>query len=226
MKVSTEFKVVAFVHAKGSSTRVPSKNLRILGDKPLFCHAICNALHTNYVSKVIIDSESSEVLALGQRYGATPLLRPEKLATNSATGDDLAYWQASNYPDSNVVLQVVPTAPFLRPESIDGAIKLLLDNSAFDSVAGVYEEALYQWIDGKPAYYLPDGSIPNSNVMRKTVYETTGLYVNSTKAVLKLKRRLNPDKCLPYVLSKIEATDINTLEDFEFAEYIWRGLHT
>ncbi len=219
-----EGKIVAFVHAKGSSTRVPSKNMRILGDMPLFCHAIMNAKQATLVDAVIIDSDSDEILEIGIKYGAIPLKRPSELATNLTTGDDLAYWQASNYPMAKIVLQVIPTAPFLRSESIDNAIRLLLDNSGVDSIAGVYEEALYTWVDGKPNYYKEDGTIPNSFELGKTMYETTGLYINYTEAVLKNHRRLNPENCMPYVLSKIETTDINTLEDFEFAELLWKGM--
>lgn len=217
--------IIAFVHAKGTSTRVPSKNLRILGDRPLFCHAVNNAIKSKLVTTVVIDSDSDEILSLGGKYGAIPLKRPAELATNLVTGDDLAYWQASNYPYSDIVLQVIPTAPFLSTTSIDGAIEMLLNNPQTDSIAGVCAEALYRWENGRPVYYNSDGSIPNSFEMVKTVYETTGLYVNYTKAVLSLKRRLNPHNCLPYYLSKIEATDINTPEDFELAEYIWKGLH-
>ena len=217
--------IIAFVHAKGSSTRVPSKNMKILGDKPLFCHAILNAKNSEHVSKVVIDSDNDEILRIGEEYGAIPLKRPAKLATNMATGDDLAYWQASNYKDSLIVLQVIPTAPFLQSRSIDNAIQLLLDNPGIDSVAGVYEDALYCWENGAPAYYKADGTIPNSFDMKKIVFETTGLYVNYTKYVLRDKRRLNPRNCKPYILSKIESVDINTMEDFEFAEFLWKGMH-
>ena len=89
----------------------------------------------------------------------------------------------------------------------------------------MYEDAFYTWVNGKPAYFKSDGSIPNSFELAKTIYETTGLYVNYTKAVLQTKRRLNPEKCLSKLLSKIESIDINTPEDFEFAEIIWKGLH-
>lgn len=223
----TEYKdkIIAVVHAKGNSTRVPSKNLRILGDKPLFCHAIVNAKHSSLVDEVVIDSDSEEILRIGTEYGAVPLRRPRELATNMATGDDLAYWQASNYPLSHIILQVIPTAPFLRPESIDRAIQILLDNPHTDSVVGVYEEALYTWTDGRPDYYLADGSIPNSFAMKKTVYETTGLYVNYTRAVLETRRRLNPDNCMACSLSRVEEVDINTPEDFWFADIVWQGLH-
>ena len=214
-------KIVAFVHAKGTSERVPSKNLKLLNGKPLFYYAVNNALNAKMVDEVVIDSDSDEILELGKSYGATILKRPHELATNLATGDDLAYWQASNRPESDVVLQVIPTAPFLKPESIDNAIKLLLDKNV-DSVAGVAKESFYLWKNNKPAYYV-NGKIPNSKDLEPLIYETTGLYVNKTCAVLKTKKRLNPESCLPYFLSKIESVDINTPEDFEFAEFLGLG---
>lgn len=217
-------KVVAFVHAKGSSTRVPSKNMKMLGDRPLFCHAIAHAQEASLVDAVVIDSDDEKILEIGEKYGAIPLKRPGELATNLATGDDLAYWQASNFPLSKIVLQVVPTAPFLRAVSVDRAIQILLKHPEMDSVAGVYEDALYIWEDGIPKYYNEDGTIPNSFEMKKTVYETTGLYVNYTKDVLRTGKRLNPKKCIPCVLSKLESIDINTMEDLELAETIYYGI--
>ena len=172
---------------------------------------------------MVIDSDSDEILRMGERCGAIPLKRPAELATNAATGDDLAYWQASNYPNSDIILQVVPTSPFLRSSSIDRAIALIYEKNV-DSVAGVFSEVIYEWTDSKPGYFRSDGSIPNSFEKGPVVYETTGLYVSRTEFVLNKRRRLNPDNCLPCYLSRIEAIDINYLEDFEFAEIVWRGM--
>ena len=215
-------KIIAFVHAKGTSERVPSKNLKLLGDKPLFYYAVNNALNSSMVDEVIIDSDSDDILSLGKNFGAVPLKRPAELATNLATGDDLAYWQASNRQNSTVVLQVIPTAPFIKSSSIDNAITLLLENDV-DSVAGCAKDSFYLWNDGKPSYYV-NGKIPNSKDLKPLLYETTGLYINKTQSVLKNKRRLNPQSCLPYILSKLETVDINTPEDFEFAELLFKGL--
>lgn len=215
--------VIAFVHAKGTSERVPYKNMRVLGDKPLFCHAITNALNSTLVTQVVIDSESDEILTIGREYGAIPLKRPFELATNMATGDDLAYWQASKYPNSAIVLQVVPTSPFLLPSSLDRAI-IMISEQGPDSVIGVFAEVLYEWTNGKPGYLRADGSIPNSSELRPVVYETTGLYVNRTHAVLANRRRVNIHSCALLYLSRLEAMDINTQEDFELAQIVWRGL--
>jgi CMP-N-acetylneuraminic acid synthetase len=217
-------RVVAFVHAKGTSTRVPGKNLRTLGDRPLFCHAIAIARAARRVDEVVVDSDSPEILAVGERHGARPLPRPAELASNAATGDDLAFWQARNAADAEIVLQVVPTAPFLAPASVDRAVDLIRERGV-DSVVGCRRAPLYLWRDGRPAYLRADGSIPNSFELEPLTWETTGLYANRAAAVLRLRRRMNPASCLPLALAPIEAVDIDTAEDFELAEALWRGMH-
>jgi CMP-N-acetylneuraminic acid synthetase len=216
--------VVAVIHAKGKSDRVRNKNLRRLGDRPLFCHAIHNAQAATYVDRVVIDSESDDILTVGAAHGAYPLKRPAELATNETTGDHLALWQAHNFSKADIILQVIPTSPFIRPESIDRAIEILREEEV-DSVVGVFGEPLYQWKNGAPTYLLPDGRIPNSSEMEPVVYETTGLYANRVEAVLRTGKRLNPASCRPLFLSRIEAIDINTPEDFQFAEIVLVGLH-
>jgi len=198
--------VIAVVHAKRTSERVADKNLG-----------------AQLVDQVVIDSDSDEILSIGVAHGAVPLKRPHELATNRATGDDLALWQARSFPDSLFILQVVPTSPFLSPESIDRAVEILRDEGV-DSVVGVFAEALYVWRYGAPAYFRRDGTIPNSSEMEPVVYETTGLYANRTEAVLRSGRRMNPASCRPLYLSRTEAIDINTPEDFRFAEIVWQGM--
>ncbi len=119
----------------------------------------------------------------------------------------------------------MPTAPFLRPASVDAAVDLLRERGV-NSVVGVRREALYLWRDGRPAYLRPDGGIPNSFELEPLVWETTGLYVNRAARVRSLRRRLDADSCLPLPLTPIEAVDINAPEDFELAEALWRGLAT
>ena len=216
--------VVAFVHAKGQSSRVPGKNMRMLGDLPMFCHAIRNALACEAIDLVVIDSENDEILETGERYGATPLKRPLELASNGVSGDDLMYWQASNYQGSRLVMQAVPTAPFIHPTTYAAAVRAINEHHV-DSVCAVGKEAFYPWRDNRPDYFRADGTIPNSFELEPTIFETTGLYVTKTAHALAHKKRMNTENCYPLVVSKIEALDINTPEDFELAEIVWRGMN-
>lgn len=216
--------VIAIVHAKGKSERIKNKNTRILGDKPLFCHAIEIAKNSN-VDKVVIDSDSDEILKIGESYNAIPLKRPPGLATNDADGNDIAYWAAVNYPESYAIVEVMPTSPFIKSERINEVIKML-KKSKLNCVFSVRKEQLYKWESYSRAYSFNDiEKIPNSSELYPTIWETTGLYANRTKSILKLKKRINLYGFSYLEISKIEAIDINTEEDFEFAKIVWQGLN-
>ncbi len=217
--------VVAFVHAKRQSDRLPGKNLRILGDKPLFCHAIATALRADRFHAVVIDSEDDAILQFGKDHGAIPLQRPSSLATNDTTGDDLAVWQCNNVPQASCVVQVVPTSPFIKPASVWGAVEKLQSSVEIRSVAGCREQALYTWREGFLPDYRRSGRLPNSNELDLTLYETTGLYVMNPRTVLHSGRRVDLNWPAPYLLSPVESIDINNEADWELAELVWRGLH-
>ena len=158
--------ITAFIHAKGHSDRLANKNTRILGDKPLFCHAVENAKNANLVDRVVVDSDSDEILDIAKAYGVTAFKRPGTLATNMTTGDDLAYWEAQNYKGSFIMLQVVPTSPFITSQTIDTAIDILLQCKEVNSVIGVRREKMYKWENDKPTY---GNKIPNSNELNDTI---------------------------------------------------------
>ena len=125
-------KTIAVIHAKGESERLPNKNLRELGGFPLILHTITTAQET-IADTVVVDSDSDEILRIGLIAGAKILKRPPYLANNTITGDDLAYWQAQSLPEYDIIVQVVPTSPFTKPETINKCIEHVKSgyNSAF-----------------------------------------------------------------------------------------------
>lgn len=212
--------VVAFVHAKGVSERLPGKNLRVLGDRPLVCHAIRNALAAASVDLVVIDSDSDEILRVGEEAGAVPQKRPPGLATNKTTGDDLARWQALCYPDASVFVQVVPTCPFTGKRSIDLAIAAVCTTRS--SAVGIRRLVQYEWHEEKPLY-REDGRILNSQDLPRTVVETTGLYA-FRREVAEGGRRTRTSDCAFIGQLLIEAINIDTEEDWQLAELVWKGM--
>lgn len=216
-------KIIACIPAKGRSTRLPNKNISELGGKALFRHAIDIASKCELVNQIVIDSDSDIILAKGAQLGAEPLKRPHYLATNEADGNDLAHWEASNYPESSIIVQITPTVPFIKPESIDEMVRILVKSKA-DSIHGVFQDFFYEWFNDKPGYLI-NGRIPNSFDKNLFIYEIMGICAVKTSYALIHKKRINPDNCLSYPLSRIESIDINTQADFDFAQIVWNGLH-
>lgn len=214
-------RVVAVVHAKGESNRLPNKNLKLLGGVPLIAHAIMKA-QDSIADAVYVDSEDRDILTVGMSLGTKVLERPPYLANNRATGDDLAYWQAQNFPETTVIVQVVPTSPFTKPETINECVDnvLLGYNSSFTA----NKELLYKWEDSTPVYLSRQYTILNSYELTPTFVEYTGVYAFRREFAFKEHKRVDTTNFKTVAISPIEKIDINYEADFEFAEIIWAGM--
>lgn len=214
--------IVAFIHAKGKSERLPGKNMADLGGQPLFTHAVRAAMQAREINRVIVDSDSDAILRIAKEIGAEQLKRPDYLATNATTGDDLARWQAGYVSDASIIVQVVPTCPFTRPETIDKAAEACYSRL---SAMAVREERVYEWANDLPRYRGLRDRLPGSDELIPRIRETTGLYAVRAECARIMGRRYVIDDCGFIPVSAIEAIDINTQEDLDFARIVWKGLH-
>lgn len=115
-------RVLGLVCARGGSKGIPSKNLQLLGDKPLVAHAVCQAIGCKAVDSVVVSTDSPEIAEVAVESGASvPFLRPVELSR-----DDTPEWQVWQHALDwfqnefgylpQTVLVVPPTSP-LRLES-------------------------------------------------------------------------------------------------------------
>lgn len=217
-------KVVAFLPAKGTSERVPNKNLRHFNGEPFFVFSLRKLLACPQVDEVLVDSEDEEVLAIADRLGATRLPRHPSLATNATDGHELFRSEVARAVaaghDAEVFVQVLCTSPFLRPETIGRLVDELLA-SDHDSAVLVRSEKVYEWRDGRPAYGY---RIPNSSSLEPRISEAMSLYAVKRSAALHGGRRIGNDPLLVECRNPAELVDVNTPEDFSFAETVASGI--
>jgi CMP-N-acetylneuraminic acid synthetase len=72
---------LAVIPARGGSKRLPGKNLRALGGKPLLAHSIVAAQESGLFERIVVSTDSEDIAAAAARYGAdVPFLRGAQLA--------------------------------------------------------------------------------------------------------------------------------------------------
>jgi CMP-N-acetylneuraminic acid synthetase/regulator of RNase E activity RraA len=214
-------KAAVFLPAKGTSERIPSKNMKLLNGKPLFLHTLEKLCECAFIDEVYLDSESDEILNYAPHLPYKPLKRPPELAGNQSTGDMLLYHEAQAV-DADIYIQVMCTLPFIKRETIEKGVSILREGDEYDSVVLVKREKRYEWTGNKPAYYV-NGLIPNSFDLPDSIAETFGLYMTRKDIVLNQKCHIGQNPCLLFA-DPIEAIDINTPADFEVAEFICKGI--
>ena len=115
-------RVLGVIPARGGSKGVERKNLRVVAGKSLIAYTIETAQRSQYLDRVIVSSEDSEILEESARHGAEPLLRPRHLAADDTPGVVPALHAIDALPGFDIVVLLQPTSPLRVSSDIDGCI--------------------------------------------------------------------------------------------------------
>ena len=136
----------AVIPARGGSTRLPGKNLVVLGDRPLVAHSIRFALEHPLVRAVYVTTDSDEIASVARAHGAEVIERPAELADDHATISGVLVHALASIdgidPDHPVdaIATLQPTSPLRVDRWLDDCAALLdevSDGPGFDSAATV-----------------------------------------------------------------------------------------
>ena len=206
---------IVFVPIKKNSTRVPGKNLRPLDGRPLYQHSL-NKLKDVGFDTIVVDTDSEEIINWCSKENIIAIKREPWYASDEANGNDLLIHHASLFPAFDLYFQAFVTAPFLTVETISNCLEFLKYSTACDSVFTAQKHPGWFWMDGNPVNYQPS-LLPRSQDAKFLIQETTGLYGITKKALKKYNQRIGATPKM-WLVSWLEALDIDTEEDFEFAE--------
>jgi CMP-N-acetylneuraminic acid synthetase len=216
--------VLGVVHAKSTSSRIPSKNALNFFGEPLFLTAL-KKLSAIGISDVFLDSDSEEFIRIAQLNGFLVSKRPERESNNSVDGNQLI----SNFLQreklfSEYVAQLSCTMPFVSTETL----QVVLENTLVSGVSGFLGtiEKNYSWEFSALNSLMPKydlAAIPNSIDLVDQINEVTGFYV------VKLEQESNrivrvPSPSTLYITDVYETFDLNFLPDYEFSRLIESGL--
>lgn len=79
-------KVVAIILARGGSKGLPNKNVRPFCGKPLIAWTI-DQCREGGLDQIFVSSDSAEILAIAEQYGARTITRPAEISDDLATSE-------------------------------------------------------------------------------------------------------------------------------------------
>jgi CMP-N-acetylneuraminic acid synthetase len=207
-------KVVAFVPIKLNSERLPRKNILPLGEHRL-CYYIFETLKKAGIEDIFVFCSDEKIKKYIPSY-VKFLKRDSRLDKNETTGLEI-YKEFVKQLDQEVDVYVLAhtTSPFLKAESIKKGLRAI--EKGYDSALSVQEIRTFAWYKGKPLNYNLD-NIPRTQDINSIYIETSGFFIYK-KEVIDQNRRIGMSPFFVEVDS-FEAIDIDTKEDFEFAEKI------
>ena len=208
-------KTVAFVPIRLNSKRVPHKNLKLLGERPLLCYVLETLVKVAEIDAVYVYCSSDEIL----RYlpeGVLFLKRPEQLDRDETLGAEI-YDAFIATIDADVYLLAHTTSPFMKAQTVSNALRQV-QCGKYDSAFSVEKIQTFAWYKGTPLNYAPK-AIPRTQNIEPVYIETSAFYIFCRDVWQTLGQRVGHK---PYmaVVDKIEGVDIDTPDDFKFAEQI------
>lgn len=131
--------IVGVIHARGGSKRIPLKNIKLLGGRPLISYMIKAALGSRLLDRVIVSTDHPEIKRISLECGAeVPFVRPPHLAEDCpsewVTKHAVEFVENEEGHKIDIVVTMQPTTPFCLVDDIDACINLLLAEEGLNSV--------------------------------------------------------------------------------------------
>lgn len=205
-------KIVAFVPIKLNSQRLPHKNILPISGQPLCWHILNSLLRVGEIDETYVYCSDENVKSYIPEE-ATFLKREPRLDGDLVKGFEI-YESFINQVDADIYVLAHTTSPFIRSETIAEALNTML-NKGYDSAFSAQRIHTFAWYQGKPINYdLND--VPRTQDMEPIYVETSAFFMFEKDIFTKYHRRIGFN---PYIqeVDSVEAVDIDTKEDYEFA---------
>lgn len=120
-------RVIVVIPARYASTRFPGKPLHPLAGKPMIQWVIERAQACETVDDVLVATDDLRILEAVNAVGAKGVMTSESARSGT---DRIA--EAIADDDAGVIVDIQGDEPLLRPETIDSAVRALLDDASCD----------------------------------------------------------------------------------------------
>ena len=219
----------AFIFARSGSKGLKDKNIKDFAGKPLIAHTITAALESKIFDDVVVSTNSKVIAAISECFGASvPFLRPEKFATDHS--DEILSWKHTleNYKkDIDCFVSLPCTCP-LRDYKIIKKMINFYDKSTFDIVVGItssnhspYFNMVSKSNDDSIKILMSDEKLITRRQDSKKCYSiTTFGYITNPSYILK-SDNLFAGQVGGYLVQRNQSIDIDDIDDFEYAEYLF-----
>ena len=227
-------KILCIIPARSGSKGIPHKNIKLFHDKPLLAWSISQAQQSKYDMRIIVSTDSQEYATIANNYGTeTPFLRPPEISQDLSTDYECIKhcldWLKNNenyIPD--IVLQLRPTQPLRKIETIDNCLDIFIQNrNNYDSLRTVIEfekspYKMYNIVNNQliPLFMEINNIKEPYNQCRQILPKTYlhNGYIDIFNADIIDNNTISGLNIYPYIMNKNDVIDIDNNEDWNKAE--------
>ena len=234
---------IGIIPARGGSKGVPLKNLRLLNDLPLVVYGILCSLKSPSIDRTVVSTDHDKIAEVAEGYGAEVIMRPPETATNEAPTEPamkhVVETLEKNGAEVENIALIQATCPFRLAADVEEGFAILKSGKgdAVMSVSPVPTHFHPYWLKSVTSsghltsLYQEDGIhhdiLETKRYWRRqdlpgTYYWKNGaLYIMSRHSLMVQGHRYGK-KCCPLVIESERLVNIDTEEDFLYAEKMLR----
>jgi pseudaminic acid cytidylyltransferase len=220
------------IPARGGSKRIPRKNVKPFFGKPMIAWSIHAALQSACFDHVVVSTDDPEIAEVARHHGATvPFLRPAELSddytgTIPVVRHAIEWFNNQGSPVEQVCC-LYATAPFVRAEDIQRGLESLTNSAAdyaftLTSFEFPVQRAIRITAAGRVEMLNPDHFSTRSQDLEETYHDAGQFYWGKAHAWLE-EKIIFSSHSVPVILPRHQVQDIDTLEDWERAEWMFRA---
>ena len=215
-------KNIAIIPARGGSKRLPKKNIKLLDGFPLLSFSILFAqANSDIIDEIYVSTDDEDIKKIALEYGAKVIDRPENISGDfEPTVSALKHVLQSIDSEIENVILLQATNP-IRPKNV---LKEAFEIYQKENSNSLFTVSRNHKKFGKITdqkfipYNYKIGQ--RSQDIEPLYFENGLLYI--TKASLILEDIIISEDAFPFEIDHIFASvDIDTHEDFDYAEYLY-----
>lgn len=225
--------VLAVIHARGGSKRIPLKNIKPLNGKPLISYMVKATLAAKKVTTCLVSSDHPDIIRISKEAGAyVPFVRPkdisEDVPSELVTQHAVAWMEDEHGKTVDIVITMQPTTPFIRPSDVDACVAAVEEGAtSCVSMFPVHERPEWMFsVDGQ-GYAKSfvgqeiSGERGVSQSLPKLYMPNGGIYATRRDVLMK-QGSIYGDKMKAHIMPRDRSVDIDDPIDFEFADFLAR----
>jgi len=224
---------VAIIPARGGSKRIPRKNIRPFLGKPIIGYSIEAAKNSGLFDAVVVSTDDREIAEVAEGFGASvPFFREKSLADDHATIFDVlsaSYHQLKGEgQDIEKLCCIYATAPLINVQALKKGEALLgaTENAAVAISVAEFPYPIQRALGTNSAGLLEMIDKSHLNTRSQDLpeaYMDAAQFIWCDSALFeKQASSLFDFGVLPVVIPTSEVQDIDTLDDWDRAEVIYR----
>ena len=214
-------KTIVVIPARGGSKRLLKKNLKLLGGIPLIAHSILYAqANKENIDAVFVSTDDEKIKSIALEYGAKVIDRPKEISGDfEPTVSAIKHVLETNIESIENIITLQSTNP-LRPKNLLKEALEIYKNGNHDSLFTISRN--YK----KLGHIKNNKFIPfnyeigqRSQDINKLFFENGLLYISKRKLIL--ENTIFNKNAYPFLVENNSSyIDIDTQEDFSYAEYL------